>query len=159
MMTKDRFIEEYWMLKDGLYRVAYHLLESSTEAEDAVQELYAKLWASMDSLDQVHNPKAYCITLLRNDCISRIRRNSHTKISSLTEQMMQVADDIGSDGKETLSRVLKAIEELPDTQRRLLKMKVLEDMSYDEMAQKTGMNKLTLRVLVSRARTQLKNKI
>lgn len=159
MMTKDRFIEEYWMLKDGLYRVAYHLLESSTEAEDAVQELYAKLWASMDSLDQVHNPKAYCITLLRNDCISRIRRNSHTKISPLTEQMMQVADDIGSDGKETLSRVLKAIEELPDTQRRLLKMKVLEDMSYDEMAQKTGMNKLTLRVLVSRARTQLKNKI
>ena len=159
MMTKDRFIEEYWMLKDGLYRVAYHLLESSTEAEDAVQELYAKLWASMDSLDQVHNPKAYRITLLRNDCISRIRRNSHTKISPLTEQMMQVEADIGSDQKETLSRVLKAIEELPDTQRRLLKMKVLEDMSYDEMAQKTGMNKLTLRVLVSRARTQLKNKI
>ena len=159
MMTKDRFIEEYWMLKDGLYRVAYHLLESSTEAEDAVQELYAKLWASMDSLDQVHNPKAYCITLLRNDCISRIRRNSHTKISPLTEQRMQVEADIGSDQKETLSRVLKAIEELPDTQRRLLKMKVLEDMSYDEMAQKTGMNKLTLRVLVSRARTQLKNKI
>ncbi len=159
MMTKDRFIEEYWMLRDGLYRVAYHLLESSSEAEDAVQELYAKLWAGLDSLDQVHNPKAYCITLLRNDCISRIRRNAHTKISPLTEQTMQVETDVGSDRRETLSRVLKAIEELPETQQRLLKMKVLEDMSYDEMAQKTGMNKLTLRVLVSRARTQLKNKI
>lgn len=156
-MTKEHFIEEYLALKDSLYRVAYHLLESSAEAEDAVQELYAKLWASRDALKQVHNPKAYCITLLRNDCISRIRKRHHELQLPMCESLVQ--DDAQQEQQETLSRVLRAIEQLPETQKKLLKMKALEDMSYDEIAQKTGMSKLTLRVLISRARTQLKKQI
>ena len=43
-MTAERFRKEYLPLQDELYRVAFYILESSPDAEDAVQDLYQKLW-------------------------------------------------------------------------------------------------------------------
>ena len=58
------------------YRVAFHLLESREEAEDAVQELYLKLYESKHRLMAVSEPLAYGISVLRNICIDRIRRRT-----------------------------------------------------------------------------------
>ena len=44
---------------ERFYKVAFYLLESGSEAEDAVQELYLKLWSARSSLDEVRNPFAY----------------------------------------------------------------------------------------------------
>ena len=57
------------------YRVAYHLLESQQDAEDAVQTLYLKLWDSRDRMSEIKNPLAYGIFILKNICIDRIRRS------------------------------------------------------------------------------------
>jgi len=54
------------------------------------------------------------------------------------------------------NKVLKAIKALPDRQREVLILRTLEGLSYEEIARRTGMNELTLRVLLSRARSQLK---
>jgi len=43
-MDAVRFKQEYLSLSSRLYRVAYYILESESEAEDALQELYLKLW-------------------------------------------------------------------------------------------------------------------
>ena len=50
-MTRETFINDWFPLRDGLYRVAYRLLGSAAEAEDAVQDLYLKLWQAGGSLD------------------------------------------------------------------------------------------------------------
>ncbi len=52
-MTGEVFKSIYLPLSDGLYRVAYYILESRSDAEDAVQDLYIKLWESIDRLDKV----------------------------------------------------------------------------------------------------------
>ena len=72
-MTAGEFKEKYLPLGEPLYRVAFYMLESGADAEDAVQDLFVRLWSSRDSLDSVRNPKAYCITMLRNICIDRMR--------------------------------------------------------------------------------------
>ena len=159
-MTKSEFIQSYMPLSESLYRVAYYILESEADAEDAVQDLYIKLWSSLDSLDTVRNPKSYCITLVRNICIDRIRRASHQSGSELPEVVSGEADSHSAlEYKETLSKVMKAIDRLPESQRKVLQMKVFEDLSYEEIAEATGMNYLTLRVLLSQARRKLKNAI
>ena len=61
---------------DRFYRVAFHLLESEPDAEDAVQELYLKLWKARGSLGNVGNPAAYGISVLKNICIDRIRKRT-----------------------------------------------------------------------------------
>ena len=63
------------------------------------------------------------------------------------------------DAREKLERVITAIERLPARQRDVMKMYVFEEMSYDEIAEKTGMTNLTLRVLLSNARKSLRNQI
>ena len=159
-MTSELLTESFKSLSDGLYRVAYYMLESQADAEDAVQDLFIKLWGNREQLDTVLNFKAYCTTLMKNLCIDRLRKESKV-------QGMEPGPDIAEsrlvdedyDAREKLERVMAAIERLPGRQRDVMKMYVLEEMSYDEIEERTGMSNLTLRVLLSNARKSLRSQI
>lgn len=159
-MTPEVLTETFKSLSDGLYRVAYYILESETDAQDAVQDLFVKLWGNRDQLDTVLNFKAYCTTLMKNLCIDRLRKEQRVQgIEAGTDIIESRRVDEDYDAREKLERVLAAIERLPERQRDVMKMYVLEEMSYDEIAQKTGMTNLTLRVLLSNARKTLRSQI
>jgi len=159
-MSPKELTETFKSMSDGLYRVAFYILESQPDAQDVVQDLFIKLWNTRDELDKVLNLKAYCTTLIKNMCIDRIRKASK-------EQSIGIETDIPEsrtvDGdlitKDKLDRVMAAIERLPKGQRNVVKMYVLEEMSYDEISEKTGMSNLTLRVLLSNARKTLRKEI
>lgn len=147
-------------MSDGLYRVAFYILESQADAQDVVQDLFIKLWNTRDELDKVLNLKAYCTTLIRNLCIDRIRKASKEQIIEPQADISEsrtIDDDLIA--KDKLGRVMAAIERLPKGQRNVVKMYVLEDMSYDEISEITGMSNLTLRVLLSNARKTLRKEI
>ncbi len=159
-MTPQVLTETFKSLSDGLYRVAYYILESENDAQDAVQDLFVKLWGNRDQLDTVLNFKAYCTTLMKNLCIDRLRKEQRVQgIEAGTDIIESRRVDEDYDAREKLERVLAAIERLPERQRDVMKMYVLEEMSYDEIAQKTGMTNLTLRVLLSNARKTLRSQI
>ena len=159
-MTPDVLTESFKSLSDGLYRVAYYILESQTDAEDAVQDLFIKLWNSREQLDTVLNLKAYCTTLMKNLCIDRLRKEQRVQVMEPGPDMAEARRvDEDYDDREKLERVMAAIERLPARQRDVMKMYVFEEMSYDEIAEKTGMTNLTLRVLLSNARKSLRNQI
>lgn len=158
-MTPQQFTDTYLPLSEGLYRLALHLLESGQDAEDAVQDLYARLWKARDSLDGIQNPRAYCLTLLRNMCIDRIRSAQRHGTTALAEETagQSPGPDEKLHGREKLRGVIQAIERLPESQRKVLMMRVIEEKSYEEIARDTGMSQLTLRVLLSQARKKLKD--
>ncbi len=159
-MTPEVLTETFKSLSDGLYRVAYYILESENDAQDAVQDLFVKLWGNRDQLDTVLNFKAYCTTLMKNLCIDRLRKEQRVQgIEVGTDIVESRRVDEDYDAREKLEKVLAAIERLPERQRDVMKMYVLEEMSYDEIAQKTGMTNLTLRVLLSNARKTLRSQI
>lgn len=145
-------------LWQSLYKVAYYVLESEDDAMDAVQDLYVRLWDSRDSLDAVSNPKAYCITLIRNLCIDKIRKSVRRPTVGLIPETAPDESDVFRTitDRETLARLAKAVEKLPEGQRNVLKMRTIDELSYEEISAKTGMNQLTLRVLLSQARKKLK---
>lgn len=156
-MDSNDFRIRFLSLSDQLYRVAFYILEEEQAARDVLQDLYLKLWDSKEALDKVINPKAYAITLLRNLCLDRIRRAGRSR-----EVGVQV--DIGSDedisenlnSRQRLQRVMAVIRTLPTNQQTVLRLRVFEQKSYEQIAQITGMNQLTLRVLLSQARSKLK---
>ncbi|MBR1575695.1 MAG: sigma-70 family RNA polymerase sigma factor [Bacteroidales bacterium] len=159
-MTEARFHTEYLSLSATLYRIACYMLESEVEAEDAVQELYLKLWESRDMLDEVRNPKAYAITLLKNLCLDRLRKARKLSFpAQMPEPESPHRQDEEMDSKMRLDKVLEAVKALPDRQREILLLRTVEGLPYEEIARRTGMNYLTLRVLLSRARSTLKNRL
>ena len=156
-MTSKEFIDTYLPLVDALYRVAFHILESQADAEDAVQDLYAKLWNSRSTLDAVRSPRPYCMALMKNICIDRIRKASNAEESGLNENIPSGrATDDGTIGNETMKRMAKAIGDLPKGQREVIQMRIFEDLSNEEISRKTGMSNLTVRVLLSQARKTLR---
>jgi RNA polymerase sigma-70 factor (ECF subfamily) len=102
-MTEKEFHTHYLALSDVLYRIAYYILESEDEAEDAVQETFVKLWKGRSSLDSVNNPKSYSIAILRNLCLDRIRRASRIVDIPVPEKVDTGFDpDAAIDQKERL---------------------------------------------------------
>ena len=159
-MTSERFQTEYLPLSGTFYQVAHYILEDAAEAEDAVQELFLKLWADRDSLDSVHNPKGYGIRVLRNLCLDRVRRRSKVSVPpELPEPEWPGRQDEAVDDKQRLAKVLDAIKSLPDRQRTVLTLRTLDGLSYEEITERTGIGNLTLRVLLSQARRKIKTMI
>ena len=159
-MTEAEFHKEYLSLAETLYRVAFYMLESEAEAEDAVQEVFLKLWDTRDALDGIRNAKAYALTLLKNLCLDRIRRARHLSYpEQLPEPEVPHLQDDEMDARMRLDKVLEAVKALPERQREILLLRTVQGLSYEEIAERTGMNYLTLRVLLSRARTTIKSKL
>lgn len=156
-MSTEEFTELYLPLRGALYRVAFFILESEDDAMDAVQDLYLKLLSSPDALETVRNPKAYCITLMRNICLDRVRKASRW---SNTEVMEAVSDESPADermsDRQRIKDICQKLSSLPERERTLLRMKVFEDLSYDEIQKRTGIGYLSLRVLLSNARRKLR---
>ena len=154
-MTDARFHTVWIPLQDRFYRVAYFLLEDRADALDAVQDLYVKLWKMRDSLDLVRNPGAYGALLMRNLCIDQIRRL--TPAEALPDDLPgREPPDEDLIRKETLGTLLRAMDTLPDSQRNLMNLHILQGKSYDEIAALTGLSPLNIRVQVSLARKKLK---
>ncbi len=159
-MTPKRFTQDYLPLKDDLYKVAFYILESGVDAEDAVQDLYLKLWDAGDALDTIRAPKAYCISLLRNICIDRLRRYRPEGEEKIPQQ---AADDSLQDERmserQKIDAAIKQMSSLSDSERIVLKLKVFDDLSYEEIQKRTGLSQLSMRVHLSNARRKIRKAI
>lgn len=158
-MTPEQFNSSYLSLAPTLYKVAFYILESEEEARDAVQDAFVKLWNDREALGDVNSPKAYAIRLVKNLCIDRIRRQRLEFPEELPERVSPEGQDDEIDQKERLNMVMEAIKSLPDRQREILWLRTVENLSYDEISERLGMTPLTLRVLLSRARSKIKLKV
>ncbi len=159
-MTAERFRKEYLPLQDELYRVAFYILESTPDAEDAVQDLYLRLWDAADALDGISSPKAYCIRLLRNICVDKLRRCRPDGEEKLPLQASDEAlPDERLDGRQKLEAAIGRMSTLSESERTVLMMKVFDDLSYEQIQKRTGLSYLSLRVHLSNARRKIRKSI
>jgi RNA polymerase sigma-70 factor (ECF subfamily) len=151
-----------WMpFADRFYRAAYYMLESPQDAEDAVQELYLRLWKSRESLRDLRNPLSYGLSLLKNICIDRIRRREIRKHEPLDvgTRVTDSPPETVLAARDELRHVLAEVDRLPDKQAQVMRLMVLENLDYGKIAERTGLSQVHVRVLVSMARKTLKKKI
>lgn len=155
-------IKEIWLpLSDRFYRVAYHILESQEDAEDAVQELYFKLIKTPAKFSNIQDPAAYGITMLRNICVDIIRRREKRRAEELHEYMVAEVSspEQAATEKDKLWVLIHEINKLPEKQSMVLKMRTIEGLEYDEISQRTGLSQVNIRVLISIARKTLKKNL
>ena len=140
-------------LQQKLYREAYRMLCDQFEAEDAVQNLYLRLWEQREQLDTLIAPEAYCLKMLRNICIDRWRVIRQRDEGILDDEMLVADAPPDNDTKDFIEHFLAV---LPQTHRRVMQMQ-MQGMSYEEIATLVGMSEGNIRVIISRIRKRFRD--
>lgn len=143
-----------------LYRVAFRLMGNARDAEDMVQEAYLKLWNKRNELSGIANTEAYCVTLVKNLCYDVLRR-VQPEDAGRTPEELNLSTDTDSIAREVEQRdeanqVKRLIGQLPEQQRRVILLRDVNECSFEEIEQVTGLNAVNIRVLLSRARKKIR---
>ncbi len=156
-LTTQEFKDLCLPYSKEFYYHAYRLLGSEQDAEDAVQDLYEKLYRLGTKLLELNSIKAYGLKVIRNICLDRLKSPSNRK--SGLEMVAQLStEDLEQrmDSSEELRQLVGVIERLPEVQRRLIELHFFRELHPKEIAQITGLSQINIRVQISRARKRIK---
>ncbi len=160
-MTRIDFNELVHQLSHKLYGYAFRILRNQEEAEDAVQEVFLKLWKLKEKLGEYNSIDALATTMVKNHCIDQVRKgknifnnegSSHLYVSSPSPSPDQEMENRESD--EIIHRI---INNLPDIYKTVIQLRDIDGFSYEEIAEKTAQTVNNLRVILSRARKQIRD--
>ncbi|MAN59017.1 MAG: RNA polymerase subunit sigma-70 [Flavobacteriaceae bacterium] len=152
-MNQNEFLGTVLPFKDKLYRLAKRILVSKDEAEDAVQEVYLKLWKGKGKIKNYKNPEAFAITMTKNYCLDRLKSKqaNNLKIVHNTFQHSQSVER-EVEANDGVTMVFKIMETLPEQQRIVLQLRDVEQFEFSEIAEMLDSNETAIRVNLSRAR-------
>ena len=165
------FASLYETYEKRIYNYCLRLLGGSSDAEDATQEAFLKVFDRLPDLDgDSIKFGAYLFTAARNASYDMIDRRRRTEpVADLPDDgsghlHRERADaDIEPERAAMLSNqqasVRAANERLPARQREVLALREVEGMSYTEIASTMEMNSNSVAQLISRARTSLRNEL
>jgi RNA polymerase sigma-70 factor (ECF subfamily) len=165
-----RFEEEALGLSDQVYRVARHLANSREEADDLVQETYARAFRSWRSYTPGTNLRAWLLRILTNLNIDRGRRTQRApQMQPLEANDYYLYDKLAeSDGPTDEERVVErlsqddivtALSEVPHDFRDVIVLVDLGDFSYQDAAQILGIPIGTVMSRLHRGRRILKREL
>ena len=161
-MTRDAFNEIIHSYNRKFFAVAFRMLRNQQEAEDIVQDVFMKMWLMGTKLDEYVDKGALGITMTKNSCLDMLRKWKHIVDEDNGERTADPDPAPSPFDKMVISEngnVLKLIiQELPQLYRDLVQMRELNELSYEEIAEKCHINVNTLRVTLSRARKMIKEK-
>jgi RNA polymerase sigma-70 factor (ECF subfamily) len=142
-----RFEEDALALSDQVYRVARHLVGSREEAEDLMQETYARAFRSWRSFTPGTNLRAWLLRILTNLNIDRGRKQQRTPDTQPLEEgdyflynKLEAAGDGASDEDRVVERlsqndVVGALSEVPHDFRDVVVLVDIGDFTYADAAQ------------------------
>ena len=141
-----RFEEEALELADQVYRVARRLVSTREEAEDLMQETYARAFRSWRSFQPGTNMRAWLLRILTNLNIDRGRRQQRSPDMQPLEEgdyflYNRLEADSGSEDEarivERLSQdeIVQALSEVPHDFRDVIVLVDIGDFSYADAAQ------------------------
>ncbi|HPF51809.1 MAG TPA: sigma-70 family RNA polymerase sigma factor [Draconibacterium sp.] len=143
-----------------LLRFATHFLKDEELARDVVQDVFLKLWQKRETLYEVENIEAFAMRMTRNRCLDILRNNKVVPIDEETDRRLK-AETVDVHSKvelsETAGQIAQLIGKLPDLQRNVMQMRDIEQLSYDEIAEVTGLQINAIRVNLSRARKKVRD--
>ena len=149
-MTQEEFKEEAQRLRPRLMLTARRYL-GDDDAEDTVQDALLRLWQMVGELRQPLD--ALALRLTRNLCIDQVRSRKPTVVLTDSGGTDQADGD-----DERIERMMAVVSTLPDLQQTILRLRHLEGMEMNEIADLTGSSEVAVRKALSRARQAVRQK-
>src|SRR3954471_8559570 len=140
-----------------LAAVAYRMLGSRAEADDAVQEAWLRMARS--DVDGVDNLRGWLTTVVSRVCLDMLRSRTSRREDPLTD-VERVAPEAGPEGEAVLAdsvgaALLVVLDTLPPAERLAFVLHDMFDVPFEEIAPIVGRSNVATRKLASRARQRV----
>ena len=161
--------------KDRLYNLCYWFLGDEQEANDSAQEVFIKVFRSLEKFRFESAFSTWLYRIAANTCKNRLKASEFRQKKKRVRfdnpgkiedghYTGEIQDKTSSpmielEKKERMMLIQKAIASLPTDQRTVVVLRDIEGLSYEEIANITGINSGTVKSRLSRARQQLRKKL
>ncbi len=145
-MTKEEFENIYRQHYAKMYRLARTMLYDADESKDVVSDIFARLLREKYHPQQ-HQLEGYLMTAVRNRCRDVLSHKSmRERVEKLFLQESQQSNVISTNtDDDRLERLVQFVEsELPPLSQQIFQLRFLRELSYEEVAQATGVSKVTV---------------
>ena len=154
--------------QNKIYALALRLVDDREEAADLAQEAFVKAWQGLSSFQGESSFSTWVYRLTTNVCIDHLRKKKRREgvepAVSLDDENSGWAEpaDRASDPQQVLEQsergqaLARGLARLPDWQRRVLVLRELSGLSYQEIAQALDIDLGTVKSRIARARLNLR---
>jgi len=160
----DLIVKQYWR---KVFNVAYKFVGKHDEAEDLAQDIFLKIFKSLDTFDRRANFQTWLISVSRNLCIDHYRsvRKERETIDRDVDanELAPASRDEGPmaalEQRDRVALLRQALAALPETLRTAVLMRDIQELSYQEIADKLRLPEGTVKSRINRGRTELARQI
>lgn len=136
-----------------IYRIVYEVLQNRENAEDVTSDFFIRLWDKADQFKPGGGHKGYLATMARNMAIDYIRKHRREELTAMMQDIeagpeeeeqskkQYYKEETESEVEESVIRdmtVKEALETLKPSERQVVSLKVLGEMTFKEITQAMG---------------------
>ena len=156
----EQIVRQNWR---KVFNVAYKFVGKHDEAEDLTQDIFLKIFKALATFDRRANFQTWIISISRNLCIDHyrsVRKERQTMARDVEMSDLQPASaDRGpyaaAEHQDLRAMLRQALETLPSTLRTAVVLRDLQELSYQEIADRLGLPEGTVKSRINRGRIEL----
>jgi RNA polymerase sigma-70 factor (ECF subfamily) len=160
----DLIVRQYWR---KVFNVAYKFVGRHDEAEDLTQDIFLKIFKSLNTFDRRANFQTWLISVSRNLCIDHYRgvRKERETIDRAVDpnELTPASPDPGPmatlEQRDRVELLRDAMAVLPETLRTAVLMRDIQELTYQEIADALRLPEGTVKSRINRGRTELARQI
>jgi RNA polymerase sigma factor (sigma-70 family) len=160
----EQVVRQNWR---KVFNVAYKFVGKHDEAEDLTQDIFLKIFRALSTFDRRANFQTWIISISRNLCIDHyrsVRKERQTIARDIDSSDLQPAtSDRGpyqmAEHQDLRAQLRQALETLPVTLRTAVVLRDLQELSYQEIADRLGLPEGTVKSRINRGRIELAHQL
>ncbi len=159
-----QIVRQHWR---KVFNIAYKFTGKHDEAEDLTQDVFVKIFKSLDTFDRRANFQTWLVSVSRNLCIDHyrsVRKERETidrdvDAGELTPAAVTVSPVAALAQADRVALLKKALAQLPPTLRSAVLLRDIQELSYQEIADRLHLPEGTVKSRINRGRTELARQI
>lgn len=146
----------------GVISIAWGIVRNAHDAEDLAQEAFVSAYQNIGRFRSGEPFRPWIYRIVTNRALDVVKHRTKFRSVELedTEHAARLDEaHVTAESSEIARRIDEAIEELPEMQRLVARLHLIEELDHQEIASVTGLSDGTVRSHLSLARTKLKQKL
>ncbi|WP_289661254.1 RNA polymerase sigma factor [Flavobacterium panacagri] len=156
------FTNVYNQYKNNVYSTALRITKSKIQAEEAVQDIFLKIWQNRENLVEVTHFENYLYIISRNHLFNSIKKIARetSQISPFDQKETGIIDTDSNIKDEQYNTILNQIvEQLPPQQQKVYQMAKRDGLSHQKIGEDLGISTETVKKHMAQALKFIRLKI